>query len=191
MSFLLMCVTVPDLIDTVENDFGTESIILAALFITFILMTTFTVLNMLIGVLVEEVSAIAIVEKERVDVEQVKTCFELLVKSDAEVTSRAKEQQSEGNLVELSRSQFEALLENVEAIRVLQDIGVDIYGLIDLIDYIFKDEKPISLPTFMDMVMQLRSANRATVRDVVDVRKFLMHQITCLEYRLLSVLVPN
>merc|ERR1711948_21773 len=64
-------------------------------------------------------------------------------------------------------------------------VGVDCVGLVNFIDYIFRDNLSITLPDFMDIILQLRGANRATVRDIVDMRQLLVQKIGALERRLL------
>ena len=44
---------------------------------------------------------------------------------------------------------------------------MDVVGLVDFADDIFKDEIELSFHDFMDLVLQLRSSNNATVRDVI------------------------
>merc|ERR1711920_807805 len=57
-------------------------------------------------------------------------------------------------------------------------------GLVDFADFIFdgdgcgaeEDEPELDFPKFMDVVLQLRGSNNATVKDVVDLRKFVQNQ---------------
>ena len=41
---------------------------------------------------------------------------------------------------------------------------MDVVGLVDFLDFIFLDGQELSFPEFMDVVLQLRGCNRATVR---------------------------
>mmetsp|Transcript_51964 Transcript_51964/g.97502 ORF Transcript_51964/g.97502 Transcript_51964/m.97502 type:complete len:101 (-) Transcript_51964:170-472(-) len=51
---------------------------------------------------------------------------------------------------------------------------MDVVVLVDLIDHIFTDENSeLTFADLMELVLQLRGTNTATVRDVVDLRKFL------------------
>merc|ERR1719183_759108 len=60
---------------------------------------------------------------------------------------------------------------------MIQEIGVDVVGLVDFADFIFKDGVELSFPEFMEIVLQLRGSNMSTVRDVVDLRKFMFNQM--------------
>eukprot|EP00929_Paragymnodinium_shiwhaense_P035152 TRINITY_DN1901_c0_g2_i1.p1 TRINITY_DN1901_c0_g2~~TRINITY_DN1901_c0_g2_i1.p1 ORF type:complete len:909 (-),score=169.99 TRINITY_DN1901_c0_g2_i1:312-3038(-) len=81
----------------------------------------------------------------------------------------------------ISRDEFMLILDCELAIEALQDVGVDVIGLVDFADFIFGDEDEqgsqppveLTLPEFMSVVLQLRGSNNATVKDVVDLRKFL------------------
>merc|ERR1719199_1054219 len=77
----------------------------------------------------------------------------------------------------IARPEFEQLLLKPRAARIIQDVGVDVVGLVDFMDFIFKDGQELSFPEFMDVVLQLRGTNNATVRDVVDLRKFVLGEI--------------
>merc|ERR1719424_825066 len=80
-----------------------------------------------------------------------------------------------GNLI--ARKEFEALLTNPNAAKALSEVGVDVIGLVDFTDHIFKDGKGLSFTDFMDMILQLRGSNNATVKDVVDMRKHLVAEM--------------
>merc|ERR1712087_441449 len=86
----------------------------------------------------------------------------------------------------ISKDEFEALLENPEAARALQNIGVDVVGLVDFMDYIFAEETELSFPCFMETVLQLRGSNSATVKDIVDLRKFIAQELWNIEVKLSS-----
>merc|ERR1719436_2163731 len=73
----------------------------------------------------------------------------------------------------ISKQECEALLMTPEAAQALQNIGVDVVGLVDLMDYIFQEENDLSFLKFMETVLQLRGSNTATVKDIVDLRKFM------------------
>eukprot|EP00427_Karlodinium_veneficum_P004033 CAMPEP_0169154616 /NCGR_PEP_ID=MMETSP1015-20121227/52837_1 /TAXON_ID=342587 /ORGANISM="Karlodinium micrum, Strain CCMP2283" /LENGTH=632 /DNA_ID=CAMNT_0009224879 /DNA_START=55 /DNA_END=1948 /DNA_ORIENTATION=- len=127
----------------------------SAIFYIFVLLAALTVMNMLIGVLCEVVSAVAKLE-------------------------------------------------------MLQEVGVDPAGLIDVADFIFeqaendkkdqsnedgdienRSDKPKNLTfgKFMEHVLQMRGTNMATVKDIVDFRKFvstithrLKHKVDLIQY---------
>ncbi|CAK0891230.1 unnamed protein product, partial [Prorocentrum cordatum] len=67
--------------------------------------------------------------------------------------------------------------------QLFGDVGVDLIGLLDFSDFIFHDElldegdKVLTFTDFVDVVMQLRGDKEATVKDMVDLRKYLRSQI--------------
>eukprot|EP00928_Gymnodinium_smaydae_P070904 TRINITY_DN54642_c0_g1_i1.p1 TRINITY_DN54642_c0_g1~~TRINITY_DN54642_c0_g1_i1.p1 ORF type:complete len:615 (-),score=126.21 TRINITY_DN54642_c0_g1_i1:76-1920(-) len=165
MNTLLLRATLPDMADLVE-DVGNESLWIAGILLLFILFASLTLLNMLVGVLCEVVSVTSSVERERLTVRFVRAkLMDLLHKTDKD------------NTMSISRTEFEELLLCVEGAKIIQEVGVDPVGLVDFADFIFEDGAEITFPQFMDYVLQLRGSNVTTVKDVVDLRKFLVHSL--------------
>merc|ERR1719382_937288 len=81
----------------------------------------------------------------------------------------------------ISQQEFEDLLVQPGVAVALQGVGVDVIGLVDFIDFIFKGGYPLSLDKFLDIVLQLRGSNRASVRDIVELRKFLITELSDLQ----------
>jgi len=161
MYSLLLFGTLLDNVGLLTNRLGKESVFYAALFFMFILFAAYTILNMLVGVLCEVVSAVAATEREEMLVtfvnRKVKTIVEELDKNGDNCISKAE---------------FVKILENAEAVRSLQDVGVDVVGLVDFADVIFEDgAQELSFEKFMDIVLQLRGTNTASVKDIVELRK--------------------
>merc|ERR1719183_478350 len=85
----------------------------------------------------------------------------------------------------ISKQEFTEILDNIDAVRCLHDVGVDVFALVDLADYIFEDddaentdEIELDFTKFMEVVLQLRGTNAATVKDIVDLRKFMRLSMT-------------
>jgi len=171
-------------VGTFANQLSRESFVLVAIFFMFALLAALTVMNMLIGVLCEVVSAVAATEKEEMLVGYVNGKLRKVVDL----------LDTDGDL-KISKVEFVEILENMEAARALQEVGVDVVGLIDFAEFIFEDdeldqptpeqmeqmntqevherEKSLSFGDFMEVVLQLRGTNNATVKDIVDLRKFM------------------
>eukprot|EP00927_Polykrikos_kofoidii_P042398 TRINITY_DN36310_c0_g1_i1.p1 TRINITY_DN36310_c0_g1~~TRINITY_DN36310_c0_g1_i1.p1 ORF type:complete len:617 (+),score=131.15 TRINITY_DN36310_c0_g1_i1:71-1852(+) len=147
---------------------------MVAVFFFFVLLASVLLMNMLIGVLCEVVSLVAAAEKEEMLVNYVGVKLAkvmLLIDEDGGGT--------------ISRDEFNQILECEEAIEALNDVGVDVIGLVDFADFIFgddvqtgaggeaADEVELTLAEFMEVVLQLRGSNNATVKDIVDLRKFI------------------
>eukprot|EP00929_Paragymnodinium_shiwhaense_P061623 TRINITY_DN30798_c0_g1_i1.p1 TRINITY_DN30798_c0_g1~~TRINITY_DN30798_c0_g1_i1.p1 ORF type:complete len:810 (-),score=154.60 TRINITY_DN30798_c0_g1_i1:331-2760(-) len=142
---------------------------LALMFFFFVLIGSLTILNMLVGVLCEVVSAVAATEQE-----------EMLVTYVNDKLSRVMQLIDTDGGGSISKKEFMQILENVDAVRSLNDVGVDVFALVDLADYIFEDDDAaneddieLDFGKFMEVVLQLRGTNQATVKDIVDLRKFM------------------
>mmetsp|Transcript_34480 Transcript_34480/g.78683 ORF Transcript_34480/g.78683 Transcript_34480/m.78683 type:complete len:678 (-) Transcript_34480:105-2138(-) len=163
---LLLYSTVPDLSKVIEN-IRREEIFLAILFVIFIGLSTFTIMNMLVGVLVEVVSVVAGVERESMLMEYAKAVIADSLKTVCGL---------EDNNFTVSRTEFEVLLLKPECFKVIEELGVDCFALVDYCDVIFQEEQELDFEAFMEVIMQFRGTNTATVRDMVDLRKFLKQE---------------
>lgn len=174
MRNLLTYGTFYDNIGVIWQDLANEGAVYWILFLAYILLASLTVMNMLIGVLCEVVSAVAATENEQMTVLFVKSKMQELVQQSGI---------DEDNDGEISKTEFVKILENVEATRTLAEVGVDPVGLVDFADFIFEDdslddgerrhERRLSFEDFMGVILELRGSNNATVKDIVDLRKFI------------------
>mmetsp|Transcript_65438 Transcript_65438/g.212938 ORF Transcript_65438/g.212938 Transcript_65438/m.212938 type:complete len:911 (+) Transcript_65438:146-2878(+) len=166
MYTLLLNATFVDDLYNVVNEIGAASYLYAGIFFVFILLSALTVMNMLIGVLCEVVSAVAKTEKENMLMEFVSAKMEEIM----------RELDADGDGL-ISKKEFGEIMQKPEAVRILQETGVDPMSLVDYVDFIFESEdgqdKELSLDTFMTVVLQFRSCNVATVKDAVDIRKWI------------------
>lgn len=164
---LLLRGTLPDLADLVY-DVGAENVFLAAFLFLFILFASLTVMNMLVGVLVEVVKVVSTVEQEELMVSFVKTkLYEL-------VSEEALDGEGKGML---QKAEFMSMLTNARCARFIRDCGVDVVGLVEFTDLIFRDKEEIELFKFVELILQLRGSNNATVKDLVDMRKFFVQEL--------------
>eukprot|EP00927_Polykrikos_kofoidii_P007807 TRINITY_DN13207_c0_g1_i1.p1 TRINITY_DN13207_c0_g1~~TRINITY_DN13207_c0_g1_i1.p1 ORF type:complete len:836 (+),score=192.94 TRINITY_DN13207_c0_g1_i1:151-2658(+) len=149
---------------------------LTLMLFAFVLIGAVLLMNMLIGVLCEVVSAVAATEREELLVNYVRVKLDkvmAIIDEDGGGT--------------ISRDEFMLILENQEAMEALQDVGVDVVGLVDFADFIFGDEGAcddeetpeveLTMPEFMEVILQLRGSNNATVKDIVDLRKFIRNAV--------------
>lgn len=171
MYTLLLRGTLPDLAEFML-EVGQESVGLAIILMLFILLVSLTVMNMLIGVLVDVVGVVSKVENYELQVAFVKQKLLSMLE-----TSGIDE---DGNH-HISRQEFGLILVKPEAAKILYDLGVDPVGLVDFTEFIFKDEEELDFPRFMEVILQLRGSNTATVRDVVDMRKWVAEEFRHLE----------
>jgi len=172
MGKLLVAGAMPDLFDQMDDMYAVHGVF-ALVFLIFILLSSLTVMNMLVGVLCETVSVVSAVEKEQMDAGFIHGTLTTLLRSNGvEDTSCIR------------KVDFVRLLDEPEAARALQGIGVDVVGLVDYTYMLFDGAEAISFTEFMELLLQLRGGNRATVKDIVEMRKFLCDELLGLEVRL-------
>lgn len=175
MLTLLLPGLLPDNADTVF-DIGRNNLGYGIFFMAFILVAAITVMNMLIGVLVESVSAVASVEKESLNLEYVKSELSTLMQK----IDKDEDQQ-------LSRMEIASILGMPDAMKIISKVGVDVDGLIDVADFHLFDKKDqIAFSEFLELVLQLRGTNNTTVRDIVDLRKFVLEELLVVEERVVA-----
>merc|ERR1712039_156264 len=92
----------------------------------------------------------------------------------------------------ISKKEFEHLLEHQGAVTLLHEVGVDVEALVDFANFLFqsdkhgqKFDKTLDFNALMDLVLKLRGSNVATVRDILDIMKYIHSENTglCLEIR--------
>lgn len=141
------------------NDLRFEYWPLVALALIFVCFASLTLMNMLIGVLCEVVSAVASTERAENRSNQVQRKMETILKNLDE------------NLDEMiSYSEFTKMIAKPEALRCLQEVDVNPLAVIDFADmFFFEDGHCVELTfeEFMEVVMNLRDSNQSTYKDVL------------------------
>lgn len=163
MYSLLIYGTFLDDLSAFCDDIRAEKPIVLVVVFLFICLGCLTVMNMLIGVLCEVISQVAATEKEEMLCTLVKDKLGGIVKSlDTDINGR------------VSYNEFKQILANPDALSALEQVGVDPIGIVDFADLFFlEDGKPIELTfeQFMEMVLDLRGSNGATVKDIMNLWK--------------------
>lgn len=144
--------------------------------IVYLLLASLTVCNMLIGVLCEVVSVTASIEKEDMMLQDLKRKIMMYIPGFNADTGEGA----------ISKEGFVALMENQEAVQMLHEFGIDIVALVDFADFIYKGHEELDMKTFMEKILQCRGANQATVKDITDMRMFLLSEISDSETRMLE-----
>jgi hypothetical protein len=149
-----------------------ESPILPCIFWLFVFFSAILMLNMLVGVLCEVVSAVASAEKEAMSTESVKGKLQRMFQEcDLDQSGDGK----------ISRRELtDCLLRDANAYQVMEAVGVDVFNLVDNMDFIFHDsddeegmEKEFSFEEFVSLVLDHRGSNSVTIRDVVALKKYI------------------
>eukprot|EP00929_Paragymnodinium_shiwhaense_P120739 TRINITY_DN9276_c0_g6_i1.p1 TRINITY_DN9276_c0_g6~~TRINITY_DN9276_c0_g6_i1.p1 ORF type:complete len:831 (+),score=234.46 TRINITY_DN9276_c0_g6_i1:159-2651(+) len=165
MGTLLLAGNLPDH-ETFVSKITRANPLWGAILMAFVFLAPLTIMGMLAGVLVEVVGVVSSVEKETMVVNYV---TEQLHKMLKEV--------DEDENATLNREEFQGLVVRPDAARMMTSVGVDVIALADFCDYLFTGSEHISFSTFMEMVLQLRGSNQATVKDIVDMRKFMRQEL--------------
>jgi len=179
MWVLLVHGTLLDNVSGVLGDIRTEGgMMYTAIFILFILLSSFTVLNMLIGILCEVVSKIKEEENSMAETLYLKTSLLDIM----ECYDR------DGDKM-IGKQEFELLMMNPEVIEALTRYGTDVEGLKTLSEVIFmekeeglqegeeEDDVGLSFAEFIDKVMQLRGNHAAKVTDIVELREYMKQRL--------------
>jgi len=176
MRTLLLTSVTPDLVDYFEGDFAEVPFYFGVIFFFFILLITFTTLNLLVGVLVNVVAVVANGEKEKMQIAVLRAELEKIVSVvDADLDNH------------MSKEEFDKILLRPELLRNLQEAGVDCVELVDILHYTFQQhDNNISVSELLDLILQLRGGNTATVKDIIDFRRLLTSEFGRLEDRILS-----
>merc|ERR1719440_2267050 len=70
----------------------------------------------------------------------------------------------------VSRSDFVALMCRPDAVESFASEGIDVIALVDCAPVIFKEHNHIPVAQFIESVLQFRGDNKATVKDLVNMR---------------------
>eukprot|EP00930_Biecheleria_cincta_P043014 TRINITY_DN29588_c0_g2_i1.p1 TRINITY_DN29588_c0_g2~~TRINITY_DN29588_c0_g2_i1.p1 ORF type:complete len:828 (-),score=177.37 TRINITY_DN29588_c0_g2_i1:19-2283(-) len=167
MNTLLLRGILPDFAELVTeiSDPSRGNAIFGLIMTVFILFASITVMYMLVGVLVEHVSKIATEEKENLTVSYIA----------AKVRERL---QSQGRSEDpaFSKAELQALLIDPDMAHLLISVNIDIVSLIDTLDIVYEDMSKVGAEmTFekvIDLLLNGRGHNAATVRDTKDVLRF-------------------
>jgi hypothetical protein len=162
---LLCAGTLLDDATGVINDIKDHSELMVMLFMFYVLVTNFTLLSMLVGVLCEVVANVADQNKEEIIISFVKSTFMEVL--------RSIDQNNDGTI---SEKEFTELLSSPEVEDALSQVGVDVDNLAGLKDFFFhsdthtEEEVQLSWTQFLETVLSLRSSNKASVLDVTQSR---------------------
>lgn len=144
-----------------------ETILACLLFMAFILLSAMTVMNMLIGVLCEVVSAVAQDERDEAAIKLVKkTILVELKKFDADGDGL------------ISRKEVSQVLRSKHALQVLRTLDIDAGCVHELMDMLFiHRDTEIPIKRFMELLVTYRGNMPTTVKHMVDMQSFSRYHI--------------
>jgi hypothetical protein len=152
-----------DNLSNITLDCKAQSAICLILLWMYIALAALTVLNMLVGVLCEVISAVAVEEKECMMIDKVKEKFTAIALT-----------LDENKDMLLSWDEFKVIATDQEAIRTLKAVNVDPECLIDVAEDFFNEDGKkvfVEFEEFMTMVLDLRAGQPATVKDILSTGK--------------------
>eukprot|EP00971_Amphidinium_carterae_P062307 1233432-Amphidinium_carterae.1 len=123
-------------------------------------------MNLLIGVLCEVVSVVAEVEEEE-------TFFREAMHGLGSILDELDLDDNE----QITAGEFQGLLNNPELVQRLREQGIDVVALVDYAGFIFRDCNEVHRDDLLAMVVQFRGSKPATVKDLVDMRKFVSSEL--------------
>lgn len=151
------------------------------IFYVYVLLSSFTVLNMLIGVVCEVISTTAAHEREEAMVSHVNQLL----------TAVFNEIDLDGSGL-ISKKEFDLMTEKEDVILALTMLDVQPKHLIALSDTLFEpdnelEDKELSFQEFLQMIILLRPQNNASVLDVAQLRKCQRRLTVSVESKLLAL----
>jgi hypothetical protein len=152
----------------------------AFVFLTFILLSAMTVMNMLIGVLCEVVSAVAQGERDEAAIK--------VMKETILVELKQFDKDGNGNI---SKGELTHVMKNKQALAVLRSIDVGADCLSELQQMLFydkPDDAEVSIDRVMELLLQYRGNLQTTVKHMVEAHAFnrwcLTHQMKVTDHHL-------
>jgi len=136
-----------------------ENIVFWILILSFIAVAYVLLMNMLVGVLVEVVQAIAVIEKEGIAVLSLATDLRSIMLLNSINLETG-----------LNKECIEDLVGQAEFAAVVESAGADVHTVTDMLHSMFEDQSDedgkISIEDFVEAILNLRGANPVKVKDV-------------------------
>jgi len=166
MMSLVLSGLIPDMAPATYA-FAKEHVLYAALFMVFVFLGFVTIMNMLIGVLVQVVSVVATVEAETNQLTDVKSVLlgnHLDLKEDDTI----------------SMHQINLLLGDEAIAAGLGELSIDTEALMNHSQVVFCGREDITMYDFWQLAVQHRGGNVAKVKDLVNIRQFIYSELASL-----------
>lgn len=142
-------------------ELGDSEWVLWPICMCFVLLTFIVLLYMLMGVLVSVVGVIAQTEKES------KQVVDLADQMRAVMLALGYDQAEP-----LTKIQFIKMTQEPEALWIMEDMGIDVIVLTDMVDMIFEDASQdghtIPFSSLVSILLNLRGRNPASVKDIKE-----------------------
>jgi hypothetical protein len=146
-----------------------ENVIMLGLFFLFIVLSSFTVLNMLIGILCEVVEHTGKEEQDKIKRENLR-----------DVITEAFEAIDKDGSNKISQIEFDAMCKDGAVLATLEaELGIDAARVIEMRELLFMDQDgkcELTFEAFLKMLIRLRPEEQASTMDVQQFRKIIREQ---------------
>jgi len=142
-----------------------ESIVYSGLLLCFVLLANVTMMGVLAGLLVQTVKTVAESEKEEKSVRDlINTMDELWC------LAMKHDEDRSGTIDEI---EFRNMLSVKETALILRHMDVDVEGMASVCGFLFEQNSGrLTRKAFLELVLDLRGSQKATVKDHIETRKF-------------------
>jgi voltage-gated sodium channel len=159
---------------TMEEDEDNDLLcqIMAVVFLLYVFFSTFTVLNMLIGVLCEVITAISAATREESLIDKVReTLFEALTSTDADDSKT------------IDKQEFQKFLANPLGKKLLTELDVDKEEFAKTILNLYDsgEATELSYHLFMKYCLELRKTNTARIFDVNQINRIALREMSSIK----------
>jgi len=163
------------------------------LFVSFIFLSSYAVLNLLVGILCDVVSRVRLAEENQAIAAHLReTLFEILELHD-----------KDGDKM-VDAPEWDLIMSNPEMHLILKRCGVNINHLIDMKEVLFDPEimvdtegctmenlckleeqrKSVPFEEMLEVILRLRGSTTATVSDIVDLRQYITQKLDLMHMRI-------
>eukprot|EP00927_Polykrikos_kofoidii_P006317 TRINITY_DN12566_c0_g1_i4.p1 TRINITY_DN12566_c0_g1~~TRINITY_DN12566_c0_g1_i4.p1 ORF type:complete len:781 (-),score=151.63 TRINITY_DN12566_c0_g1_i4:164-2506(-) len=129
----------------------------------FVLLSALTVMNMLIGVLCEVVSAVAACEKENNAI--------LLVKKTLLVMLKNLDEDRSGSI---SQDEIVRVFDSEESLAVLSSLDVDVENLLAVLEMYYEKTDGLAINFIIEVILRLRGDRSVSVKDMIHQQRYQM-----------------
>merc|ERR1712224_647703 len=140
------------------------------LFLVFVFASNLTLMNMLIGILCDVITCVSSDNNEE--------RFRKEVDSQVERLAAYIDSDKSGTI---SKDEFDLVISDPHLATSLHELGVDIVGVAHFAGFIFDQIEEITYQDFALLVSQFRGTKMATVKDVMDMRRYMTMELLSLE----------
>jgi uncharacterized membrane protein len=140
--------------------------------LTYLFIALQTLMNMLIGTLCHVMSTVSEESNE--------AAFTTEVEHQLGRLATVLDQDQSGGI---SKEEFDVLINDPQMTSSFNDLGVDIVGVADFAKFIFEQCDEISYVDFGKLVGHFRGTKAATIKDVMDMRRYVTMELLSLEAR--------